>query len=88
LIFYFPLFLRKERGSLKLAKYKVQESEFILDLEKYNNQQNQCTKIEITSLLKQKELIKGLVQDNFTMLTSEERLVLAKAPCFNKYEII
>jgi hypothetical protein len=82
LVFYFPLFLRKERGSLKLAKYKVQESEFILDLEKYNNQQNQCTKIEITSLLKQKELIKGLVQDNFTMLTSEERLVLAKAPCF------
>ena len=32
--FYFPLFLRKERGSLRLAKYKVQESEFELDLEK------------------------------------------------------
>ena len=73
--FYFPLFLRKERGSLKLAKYKVQESEFILDLEKVQltNKIN-AQKIEITSLLKQKELIKGLVQDNFTMLTSEERL--------------
>jgi hypothetical protein len=45
--------------------------------------------IEITSLLKQKELIKGLVQDNFTMLTSEERLFsLAKALFFNKYERI
>ncbi len=73
--FYFPLFLRKERGSLKLAKYKVQESKFILDLEKVQltNKIN-AQKIEITSLLKQKELIKGLVQDNFTMLTSEERL--------------
>ena len=26
--FYFPLFLRKERGSLKLAKFKIQETEF------------------------------------------------------------
>ena len=73
--FYFPLFLRKERGGLKLAKYKVQESEFILDLEKVQltNKIN-AQKIEITSLLKQKELIKGLMQDNRTMLTSEERL--------------
>ncbi len=73
--FYFPLFLRKERGGLKLAKYKVQESEFILDLEKVQltNKIN-AQKIEITSLLKQKELIKGLVQDNLIMLTSEERL--------------
>ena len=73
--FYFPLFLRKERGSLKLAKFKVQESEFILDLEKVQltNKIN-AQKIEITSLLKQKELIKGLTQDNRTMLNSEERL--------------
>ncbi|MFV8268529.1 TolC family protein [Flavobacterium sp. GT2N3] len=73
--FYFPLFLRKERGSLKLAKYKVQESEFILDLEKVQltNKIN-AQKIEIESLLKQKVLIKGLVVDNLTMLNSEERL--------------
>ena len=73
--FYFPLFLRKERGSLKLAKYKVQESEFILDLEKVQltNKIN-AQKLEIKSLLKQKELIKGLVIDNLTMLNSEERL--------------
>ena len=73
--FYFPLFLRKERGSLKLAKYKVQESEFTLDLEKVQltNKIN-AQKIEIESLLRQKELIKGLVEDNLTMLSSEERL--------------
>jgi hypothetical protein len=31
-------------------------------------------KMEIESLLRQKELIKALVQDNLTMLNSEERL--------------
>jgi outer membrane protein TolC len=73
--FYFPLFLRKERGSLKLAKYKVQESEFTLDLEKVQltNKIN-AQRMEIESLLRQKELIKGLVEDNITMLNSEERL--------------
>lgn len=73
--FYFPLFLRKERGSLKLAKYKVQETEFTLDLEKVQltNKIN-AQKMEIESMLRQKELIKSLVQDNLTMLNSEERL--------------
>lgn len=73
--FYFPLFLRKERGNLKLAKYKVQETEFTLDLEKVQltNKIN-AQKMEIESLLRQKELIKSLVQDNLTMLNSEERL--------------
>jgi outer membrane protein TolC len=73
--FYFPLFLRKERGSLKLAKYKIQETEFALDLEKVqlSNKIN-AQKMEIESLLRQKELIKGLVEDNLTMLNSEERL--------------
>ena len=73
--FYFPLFLRKERGSLKLAKYKVQETEFTLNLEKVElaNKIN-AQKTEIKSLSKQKELIKGLVLDNITMLNSEEKL--------------
>lgn len=73
--FYFPLFLRKERGSLKLAKYKVQETEYTMDLEKVQltNKIN-AQKMEIESLLKQKELIKSLVEDNLMMLNSEERL--------------
>jgi outer membrane protein TolC len=73
--FYFPLFLRKERGSLKLAKYKIQESEFTLGLERVQltNKIN-AQKIEIQSLAKQRGLINGLANDNNTMLVSEERL--------------
>ncbi len=71
----FPLFLRKERGGLKLAQYKVQETQFALALEKVQltNKIN-AQKIEISSLSKQKELAKALVKDNSTMLQSEERL--------------
>ena len=73
--FYFPLFLRKERGSLKLTKFKVQETEFALDIEtvQLTNKIN-AQKIEITSLAKQQELIKEIVQANLIMLNSEERL--------------
>jgi len=73
--FYFPLFLRKERGSLKLAQYKIQESEFTRDLEKVQltNKIN-AQKIEIQSLSKQQKLISKLVMDYETMLKSEERL--------------
>lgn len=73
--FYVPLFLRKERGSLKLAKYKIQETAFILSLEKVqlSNKIN-AQKTEIQSLQKQKTIIKSLVKDNTTMLQSEERL--------------
>jgi len=73
--FSFPLFLRKERGSLKLTKFKVQETEFALDIQtvQLTNKIN-AQKIEITSLVRQKELIKAVVQDNLTMLSSEERL--------------
>jgi outer membrane protein TolC len=73
--FYFPLFLRKERGSLKITKFKIQDAQFNLDLErvqltnKINAQQT-----EIASLEKQKSLIDDLVKDNQTMLNSEERL--------------
>ena len=73
--FFFPLFLRKERGSLKLAKYKVLETEYTLNLEKVQlSNKIDAQKLEITSLFKQKELIKDLVKDNNTMLNSEERL--------------
>lgn len=73
--FNFPLFLRKERGNLKMVKYKIQETEFALSLEKIqlSNKIN-AQKTEIESLLKQKELTNGLVKDNSLMLNSEERL--------------
>jgi outer membrane protein TolC len=73
--FYFPLFLRKERGNLKLAKFKVQENEFALALEKTQlTNKISAQKIEINSLLKQKKLAKDLVENNIKMLNSEERL--------------
>ncbi len=73
--FSYPLFLRKERGSLQVAKLKIQDIKFTLDFEraqlknKINAQQT-----EIKSILKQRELISNLVQDNTQMLRSEERL--------------
>ena len=72
---YFPIFLRKERGSLKLASFKIQDGEFDLKLErlqlsnKITGQQN-----EIKSLEKQRQLIANLVNDYNVMLTSEEKL--------------
>jgi outer membrane protein TolC len=73
--FYFPLFLRKERGDLKIAKFKVQESQFVLELEKVQlTNKIKAQKTEIQSLQKQKEFIKSLVADSFIMLNSEERL--------------
>lgn len=73
--FAFPLFLRKERGSLKIAKFKVQDAQLELDLERVQlkNKIN-AQQIEIKSLLKQKNIISDLVKDNNTMLTSEDRL--------------
>lgn len=73
--FYFPLFLRKERGSLRLAKYKLQENQFALALEKTQlTNKISAQKIEIISLQKQKKIAKDLVENNITMLNSEERL--------------
>ncbi len=73
--FYYPLFLRKERGSLKITKFKIQEAQFNLDLEKVQlkNKIN-AQQTEISSLERQKSIIDDLVKDNQTMLTSEERL--------------
>ena len=73
--FAFPVFLRKERGGLKLAKFKIQDTQFQLDLEKVQlaNKIN-AQKIELTSLQKQRSLVTELVSDNLMMLNSEERL--------------
>lgn len=73
--FSFPIFLRKERGGLQLAKYKIQDTQYDLNLErvqlknKINAQQT-----EINSLERQRKLISDLVKDYNTMLSSEERL--------------
>jgi outer membrane protein TolC len=67
--------LRKERGNLKIAKFKLQETKFALDLEKVQlTNKIASQKAEISSLLKQKNYVLDLVIDNNVMLKSEERL--------------
>jgi outer membrane protein TolC len=73
--FSFPIFLRKERGSLKMAKLKIQDMQFDIGqqrLELKNKIKAQQT--EIASLRKQKVVIDNLVNDYMTMLNSEEKL--------------
>jgi outer membrane protein TolC len=73
--FSFPIFLRKERGNLKLAKFKVQNAQFDLDLERVQLKNKiKAQQTEINSLEKQRQLISDLVKDYNIMLSSEERL--------------
>lgn len=75
--FSFPLFLRKERGNYKIAKFKLQEAELDLKLEnqvlanKINYQLE-----EINSLKDQINLANELVVNFKTMLEAEERMFL------------
>ena len=73
--FSFPLFLRKERGGLQLAKFKIQDTQYNLDLERVQlkNKIN-AQQAEINSLERQRKLIADIVKDYNTMLSSEERL--------------
>lgn len=73
--FSFPVFLRKERGSLQLVKYQLQDVRFDLDLERVQLKNKiKAQQTEIQSLEKQRELISSLVKDNQIMLGSEDRL--------------
>lgn len=70
----FPLFLRKERGDLKLAKFKLQDLKFDIDNERINIQ-NKVLAIyrELESFEVQNQLIDEIVTDYRTMLNAEER---------------
>jgi len=73
--FAIPLFLRKERGSLKLTKQKIESEKFGLSFEKEQLMNKiDSQKAEIESLIRQENLITDLVKDNSTLLNSEERL--------------
>ena len=74
LTFQLPLFLRKERGDLKLAKFKLQDAE----LERDNAQleiQNKVVALynELDSYTRQNQLIGDIVKDYATLLSAEER---------------
>jgi len=71
---YFPLFLRKERGDLKLAKIKLQDTEF----EVQNTRVSLKNKIdainqELDSYVAQNDFTNVIVNDYTKMLSAEER---------------
>jgi len=73
--FSFPVFLRKERGNLKLAKLKIQDAEYDLSQQRLELQNKiLAQQTEIESLRSQKGIIDALVNDYATMLNSEEKL--------------
>lgn len=70
----FPLFLRKERGKLKLTKFKIDQ----LDFDQANTQLSLKNKIlaitnTLTSLEDQQNLIKNIVTNYKTLVNAEER---------------
>ncbi|WP_298151209.1 TolC family protein [Flavobacterium sp.] len=73
--FSFPLFLRKERGSLKAAQLKIQDAKLELDIEKLQLKNKiEASRNEIKLLQEQFVLTESLVTDYRKMLESEERL--------------
>jgi outer membrane protein TolC len=75
LSFSLPIFLRKERGNLKIAKFRLQEANFELDFESLalkNKIDYQMQ--EINSLDLQLNITQDLVNDYQKLLTAEERL--------------
>ena len=72
--FQFPLFLRKERGAVKLAKYKIQDSQYELASVQLQIE-NKVNAIynELDSFKTQNKLIADIVTDYTTLLKAEER---------------
>ena len=80
----FPLFLRKERGDLKLTKLKVQDVQFELKTTEIALKNKiEAIKQEILSLQQQNKLTSEIVEDYKTMLRAEERkLFLGESSLF------
>lgn len=69
-----PLFLRKERGDLKLAKIKLRDTEFEIDATRVNLQNKiNGLKQELDSYVTQNEITVQMVGDYQQMLVAEER---------------
>ena len=73
-VFSVPIFLRKERGDLKLAKFKLRDAEFERD-NALVEIQNKVIAIyrELDSYTTQNQLIANIVRDYNTLLSAEER---------------
>lgn len=74
IFFKLPLFLRKERGNLKLAKIKVSEAKLDLDYESLQLQNKiQASRSEILSYISQLNTFQSIVTDYASLLRAEER---------------
>ncbi|MEX0289784.1 MAG: TolC family protein, partial [Flavobacteriaceae bacterium] len=72
--FRFPLFLRKERGDLKLAKFKLQDAEFELKNIRLEIKNKVLALYrELDSFDTQNQLIADIVSDYGALLSAEER---------------
>ncbi|WP_083629386.1 TolC family protein [Tenacibaculum agarivorans] len=72
--FYIPLFLRKERSELKLAKLQLQDIEFVISANKVDlNNKMKTIDNEISSTLRQNETLEELVNDYKNLVKAEER---------------
>jgi outer membrane protein TolC len=70
----FPLFLRKERGDLKLAKLKLKDVEYEIASTKVTlSNKIDAISQEINSLERQQGYANSMVNDYQTLLTAEER---------------
>lgn len=70
----FPLFLRKERGDLKLAKLKIQDNELEQSTTKVSLQNKWISlNQELISYETQNEITENIVDDYTNLLRSEER---------------
>lgn len=73
--FSIPIFLRKERAGLKLAKLKIQDSQLSLQFERKSLENKlKSQQQEIISLQKQQTYNSQLVQNFNQLLTAEDRL--------------
>ncbi|MEJ2113359.1 MAG: TolC family protein [Flavobacteriaceae bacterium] len=70
----FPLFLRKERGDLKLAKLKMNDLEYEITSSKLQIQNKiSAIKQELDSYVRQNEITRIIVEDYLTLVKAEER---------------
>lgn len=74
LTFEFPIFMRKERGELKLAKFKLRDARFeYVNAELSLRNKILATYQELESFQTQNDLIRKIVTDYQALLAAEER---------------
>lgn len=72
--FRFPLFLRKERGDLKIAEFKIQDADFDIELNEVQIENKvEAVARELESFEFQNEVAEEMVENYRILLLAEER---------------